>query len=118
MFAAFHRGRFRAVIVRGVQVTVREADNAADLATPAGDMPEAATSPEQATAPQQGTPPDGTSGRTRAVYELAALVAHILEETGSKEKSKGKKDRNEDEGHIVAHIKVGSCNLDMYLLRS
>ncbi|BDA40432.1 probable PAN2-PAN3 deadenylation complex catalytic subunit pan2 [Coccomyxa sp. Obi] len=88
------------------QVTVREADNAADLATPAEDAPEEATPPEQATAPREGTPPDGISGRTRAVYELAALVAHILEDTGVKEKNKGKKERVEDEGHIVAHIKV------------
>ncbi|CAL8467279.1 g6816 [Coccomyxa elongata] len=89
------------------QVTVREADNAADLATPAEDVPEEAPRPEQATAAEQGTPPDGNGGRTRAVYELVALVAHILEDTRAKEKSsKGKKERNEDEGHIVAHIKV------------
>ncbi len=101
-----------------MQVTVREADNAADLATPAEGAPEEAASPEQARTPEEGTQPVGTSGRTRAVYELAALVAHILEDTGAKEKSKGKKERNEDEGHIVAHIKVGSWPLDVYGSRS
>lgn len=98
---------------------MREADNAADLATPAEDLPEEALHPEQATAAQQGTPPDGNSGRTQAVYELAALVAHILEDTGAKEKSsKGKKERNEDEGHIVAHIKVISWTMDIEMLGS
>ncbi len=87
------------------QVTVREADNAADLATPADDSPDESALPEQATTAEKGTPPSG-SGSARAVYELTALVAHVLEDRGAKEKGKGKKEPIEDEGHIVAHIKV------------
>lgn len=71
---------------------MREADNAADLATPEDSSPGDAAEPR--------------SGRTRAVYELTALVAHILEDKVPKEKGKGKKDPHEDEGHIIAHIKV------------
>ena len=74
---------------------MREADIATDLATPAHDSSDA---------PDQATP---ESGSTRAVFELTALVAHVMEAQGVKEKSKGgKKEPNEDEGHIVAHIKV------------
>ena len=75
------------------QVMVREADNARDLASAA----------EEAQ--------DGMDGpRNRAVYELTALVAHIMGDAEEQERLKKKRERAEPgkaEGHIVAHIKVG-----------
>ena len=49
------------------------------------------------------------STKRRAVFELTALVAHILDDTEEQERPKKKRDRGEPEkaeGHIIAHIKV------------
>ena len=73
----------------GLQVRVREADSARDLA----DATDEATDRPQ----------------TKAVYELTALVAHIMGDAEEQERSKKKRDRAEPgktEGHIVAHIKA------------
>ena len=75
-----------------LQVRVREADNARDLASSA-DETDANT--------------DGP--RTKAVYELTALVAHIMGDAEEQERLKKKRERAEPgkaEGHIVAHIKA------------
>ncbi|CAL5225176.1 g7957 [Coccomyxa viridis] len=79
------------------EVRVREADSARDLAS--------ATDEAQ----------EGTNGpRTRAVYELTALVAHIMGDAEEQERLRKKRERAEPgkaEGHIVAHIKVPGCYL-------
>ena len=85
-------GRHSLVVL---QVRVREADNARDLASAADEAEE------------------GTDGpHTKAVYELTALVAHIMGDAEEQERLKKKRERTEPgkaEGHIVAHIKVGTC---------
>lgn len=73
-----------------VQVRVREADNARDLASAADET-------------EQGP-------RTRAVYELTAVVAHIMGDAEEQDRLKKKRERAEPgkaEGHIIAHIKAG-----------
>ena len=50
------------------------------------------------------------SSQTRAVYELTALVAHIVGEAEEPDRPRKRRDRGEPEqaeGHIVAHIKAG-----------
>lgn len=83
------------------QVSVREADNAKDLAS-APDQ-QALSEPDQA---------------TRAVYELTAVVAHIEDDSVDKDARKkpntrqaASQSRNEAEsaeGHVIAHIRVCS----------
>ncbi len=76
-----------------MQVAVREADSASDLATSAAE--------------------EAVSGaETRAVYELTALVAHITGAGEEPERPKRRRERgdpDEPEGHIVAHIKAGAA---------
>ena len=74
------------------QVTVREADSASELTAAAA----------------AGA---GSGARTRAAYELTALVAHIAgagEEAERPRKRRDRGDPDEPEGHIVAHIKAGA----------
>ena len=71
------------------QVAVREADSPQDLA-------ESGVSAMD-------------SSQTRAVYELTALVAHIVGEAEEPDRPRKRRDRGEPEqaeGHIVAHIKA------------
>ena len=75
-----------------MQVAVREADSASDLTASAADEA-------------------GSGAQTRAVYELTALVAHIVGAGEDQERPKKRRDRGdpeEPEGHIVAHIKAGA----------
>ena len=72
---------------------MREADNARDLASTPDETEEGLGGP-----------------RTRAAYELTAVVAHIVGDAEEQERLKKKRERAEPgkaEGHIVAHIKAG-----------
>ena len=77
-----------------MQVAVREADSASDLAS--------TSAAEEAV----------SGAETRAVYELTALVAHITGAGEEPERPKRRRERgdpDEPEGHIVAHIKAGAA---------
>ena len=78
---------------------MREADNARDLASAADEVQKETNGPH-----------------TKAVYELTALVAHIMGDAEEQEHLKKKRERAEPgraEGHIVAHIKAGYYTLIM-----